>query len=246
MNSHKYDLIFFQIADHAIEVQWPEKVSESVLFDILGFKKQLEKEPSLKNCEFFHTYSALLIYWKNHESVGKKTIQWLKESYKANNPALRAKRKTYRLPVCYDTIYGIDLEVLAEQKSLGAKTIIRLHSSTAYIVYFIGFQPGFLYLGGLDPLLFSPRRKTPRLRIPSGSVGIGDKQTGIYPLESPGGWNIIGNCPVQLFEPEQDPPIRIEAGDRILFQIIEHEQHREFKAKIRENRFNFEELLSHD
>ena len=241
----KFDLTFFRIATHAIEIQWTEEISETVLFDIIGFKKQLEKEPSLKDCELFHTYSALLIYWKsNHESINEKTIEWLKGKYKTSDSVVRIKTKTYTLPVCYDSVYGIDMDLLAEQKSLDVQTIIQLHSSTTYLVYFIGFQPGFLYLGGLNPLLFSARKKTPRLKIPSGSVGIGGKQTGIYPFESPGGWNIIGNCPVPLFQAEQKPPIQIEAGDRIVFQPISQEKHEKFKARIKENRFKFGELYS--
>ena len=243
----KFDLNFFQIANHAIEIRWPEEVSEAILFDILRFKKQLEKEPTLKDCELFHTYSALLIYWKSDDkNMSKKTIQWLKEQYITGNSVIEIKRKKYSLPVCYDSVYGIDLNILAEQKSLDVQTIVQLHSNTSYLVYFIGFQPGFLYLGGLNSLLFSARKKTPRLKIPSGSVGIGGEQTGIYPFESPGGWNIIGNCPVPLFQSEQNPPIKIKAGDRIFFRAINREEHEEFKEKVRENQLNFEELLSND
>jgi inhibitor of KinA len=124
------------------------------------------------------------------------------------------------IPVCYGGAHGPDLEELAAAHSMTADEVIRLHAEPEYMVYMLGFLPGFPYLGGLAPELATPRRAVPRTHVPSGSVGIGGEQTGIYPLESPGGWHLIGRTPLRLFTPEQDPPTFVAIGDRIRFRRI--------------------------
>jgi KipI family sensor histidine kinase inhibitor len=121
------------------------------------------------------------------------------------------------IPVIYGGEAGPDLTVVAEHAGLSIHQVVELHSSTDYVVYFIGFQPGFPYLGGLDPRLHIPRRAEPRVAVPAGSVGIGGSQTGVYPLASPGGWQLIGQTPVALFDPLQQPPTLLRPGDTVRF-----------------------------
>ena len=121
------------------------------------------------------------------------------------------------LPTMYGGEYGPDLEFISEQASMNKEDVITIHSSIDYLVYMIGFTPGFPYLGGLDERLAAPRLKTPRITIPSGTVGIAENQTGVYPTESPGGWRLIGRTPLDLFNPHRDPPSLISAGDYIRF-----------------------------
>jgi KipI family sensor histidine kinase inhibitor len=134
---------------------------------------------------------------------------------------------TVEIPVCYGGEFGPDIGIVAEHNRLYAEEVIAIHSATVYPIYMIGFAPGFCYLGGLDRRLHTPRRKTPRTLLPAGSVGIAEAQTGMYPQDSPGGWQIIGRTPLRLFAPERKNPFLYESGDRIRFvPISEEEFHR--------------------
>lgn len=121
------------------------------------------------------------------------------------------------IPVIYGGERGPDLAVVAKHTGLSIAEIVKRHTDGDYIVYFLGFQPGFAYLGGLDPLLNTPRRSEPRLVVPAGSVGIGGSQTAIYPAASPGGWQLIGHTQLRLFDPLAVPPTLLQPGDRIRF-----------------------------
>jgi|SRR5580765_497297 len=123
------------------------------------------------------------------------------------------------IPVVYGGADGPDLDVVARHTGLSSTEIIQRHSSGEYIVYFVGFMPGFAYMGGLDPALATPRRDEPRLSIPAGSIGIGGEQTGIYSLASPGGWQLLGRTSLSLFDPACTPPTLLRPGDRVRFTV---------------------------
>lgn len=125
------------------------------------------------------------------------------------------------VPVCYEGEFGPDLGAVASSAGLDAATVIARHSAATYRVAMLGFAPGFPYLFGLDPTLHTPRRGSPRTRVPAGSVAIGGAQTGIYPRELPGGWNIIGRTPLQLFDVEREPPALLAPGRRLRFRAID-------------------------
>lgn len=131
-----------------------------------------------------------------------------------------AEAKVVPIPVCYGGEFGPDIGVVAEHTGLREDEIVAVHASIDYPIYMIGFTPGFCYLGGLDRRLQTPRRKTPRTNLPAGSVGIAESQTGMYPVDSPGGWQIIGRTPLRLFAPARENPFLYEAGDRIRFVPI--------------------------
>lgn len=135
-----------------------------------------------------------------------------------------AAARSIEIPVCYDREFGFDLDRVTEHTRLSEREIIELHSNTDYRVACIGFVPGFTFLAGLPRQLATPRRDVPRKEIPPGSVGIGGAQTGIYPLRSPGGWNLIGRTPLHLFDPTKDPPTLLRAGDRVRFRAITREE----------------------
>jgi inhibitor of KinA len=128
------------------------------------------------------------------------------------------------IPVCYDSEFGFDLDRVAEHTKLSEREIVDLHSTGEYRVACIGFVPGFTFLAGLPKNLATPRRDVPRKEIPAGSVGIGGAQTGIYPLRSPGGWNLIGRTPLKLFDPSKNPPTLLQPGDRVRFRAITREE----------------------
>ena len=135
--------------------------------------------------------------------------------------------KTWKIPVCYDVSLGIDLENLAQIKNCSIEGIIQLHTNETYVVDFLGFLPGFPYLSGLNPLLETPRLAKPRIQIPQGSVAIGGKQTGIYPVSSPGGWHIIGQTPIKLFNPYNKIPCLLKPLDIVKFKAITLEEYQE-------------------
>jgi KipI family sensor histidine kinase inhibitor len=139
--------------------------------------------------------------------------------------------KTIEIPVCYGGKLGPDIQVVAESNNISVTDVIRLHSQPEYIIYMIGFAPGFPFLGGLPETLHTPRLKTPRTSVPQGSVGIANKQTGIYPAESPGGWQLIGRTPLKLFDPARSNPILYRAGDRIRFISISEDEYNHLLKK---------------
>jgi KipI family sensor histidine kinase inhibitor len=132
--------------------------------------------------------------------------------------------RTVEIPVVYGDKYGPDLEWIADYHKMTPQDVIRLHTQPLYQVYMIGFMPGYPYMGEVPDALVTPRRKTPRTHVPGGAVGIAQKQTGIYPVASPGGWQIIGRTPVRLFDPRGKPPCYLEMGDRVKFFVITEQE----------------------
>lgn len=133
--------------------------------------------------------------------------------------------RVLRIPTCYGGRFGPDLSFVAEHNGLSPADVIDIHSGGEYLVYMMGFSPGFTYLGGMSARIATPRLKTPRTSIPAGSVGIAQQQTGIYPVESPGGWQLIGRTPVILFDPTRTPPTAVEPGDVIRFVPIDEAEY---------------------
>lgn len=137
-----------------------------------------------------------------------------------------------RVPVCYGGEYGPDLEEVAQYHNMTTEEVVKIHTEGKYLVYMIGFAPGFPYVGGMDSRIATPRKKTPRLKIPKGSVGIAGAQTGAYPLETPGGWQLIGRTPLELFRPnDQEHPSVLQAGDNIEFYGVSEAEFKEIVAK---------------
>ena len=150
--------------------------------------------------------------------------EWLagKLRERLKNPPKTEKQKSrlVEIPVCYGGEFGPDLGRVAAQAKCSPEEVGRRHGKGEYLVHLIGFAPGFPYLGGLPKELHTPRHAKPRMSVPRGSVGIGGEQTGIYPLTTPGGWNLIGRTPLRIFRPEQNPPVLLAAGDRVRFRAI--------------------------
>ncbi|WP_318153082.1 5-oxoprolinase subunit PxpB [Metabacillus arenae] len=140
--------------------------------------------------------------------------------------------KVVEIPVCYGGEIGPDLPFVAEHNQLSENEVIDIHTKGEYLVYMIGFAPGFPYLGGMSEKIAAPRKDTPRLKIPEGSVGIAGKQTGVYPIETPGGWQLIGRTPLKLFRPNEEHPSLLKAGDRIKFNSISFEYYQHLKEDM--------------
>jgi len=173
------------------------------------------------------TYRSLAVYvdpWDSPREEVELAVTSLAREVKAKTMPSVA---VVEIPVCYGGDFGPELERVSMYTALGPDDIIRLHSSKLYRVYMMGFTPGFPYLGGMDPRLETPRLEDPRTLIPAGSVGIAGKQTGIYPIASPGGWNIIGRTPLVLFDPAGASPFLLEAGMEIRFVPVTGERFEE-------------------
>ena len=157
--------------------------------------------------------SVLVDFDPRHASHAEIAAELEADVTRLGDVALPTPR-THEIPVRYD---GADLHEVAKLHDLDVEEVVRLHSEPEYVVYFLGFSPGFPYLGGMSPRLATPRLATPRTCVPAGSVAIGGAQTGIYPLESPGGWRIVGRTETRLFRPEAVPPVLLQMGDRVRF-----------------------------
>lgn len=224
MNSPKINIKSFGI--HSVLIEWPNEVSELILDKILHFERFLNKEVfTNKEWELVPSYNSLLIINRT------KKIDFEKFSFNINQWYVQLKetpkpdRYLWRLPVSYDLEFGIDLEMVANQLHKTKEEIIALHTRATYTVFGIGFLPGFMYLGGINKELEIPRKAEPRSKVVKGAVGIAGKQTGIYPQESPGGWNIIGNCAVPIFDASKENPCFVSVGDNIEFYEISKAEH---------------------
>lgn len=177
------------------------------------------------------SYCAILINYNpsilSYAQIQRRIVKLLKIG--ATSGEIMQK-KIFEIPVCYGGEFGPDLESIASHANLSVEEVIRIHSSKDYLIYMIGFLPGFCYLGGLDERIHTPRLTTPRLKIREGSVGIGGSSTGIYPMESPGGWQLMGLTPVKTYDQNRETPILLEAGNYIRFIPIEEEEYHRIKS----------------
>ncbi|WP_166964248.1 5-oxoprolinase subunit PxpB [Yeosuana marina] len=242
----KYQLTYKPYGERAILIEWPSIISEAILYDILAFKKAILKDKQEEGVELNSAYRSLIVIFKDTSIDFKKQIHYFKNIYTSLKKEHRQHYKLWKIPVCYHPDFGIDLECLSQEKKISIESIIEAHTKGLYTVYFIGFLPGFLYLGGLDELLWIPRKGTPRLTIEKGSVGIGGNQTGIYPKESPGGWNIIGNAPIDFFNIQNDIPCFASPGDKIQCIPISKKEHQDVKILVEAGVYQIESEVIHD
>lgn len=205
----------------ALLLEWPKKVDTDTLMDILSFKDYLITKHLLEpHWELIPVYHSLTLINRSQEVKIKELIELLPQWYSERGEHQSPATNFWELPVCYDAEFAPDLIEISERLKMDPQSVINAHTAQAYRVYGIGFLPGFLYLGGVPENLRLPRRDEPRLQVARGSVGLAGAQTGIYPQESPGGWHIIGSCPVPLFLSDADPPCVVAPGDQIQFRAI--------------------------
>ncbi len=177
---------------------------------------EIEDVISLKN--------SVGIIFNPHKITSSEFIKNIKKLISNKNLTNNKSLKTWKIPICYDKSFAIDLDEISSKCKLDIDQVKKIHKESTYQVDMVGFLPGFLYLGNLDKSLHLPRKKNPRTHIPEGSIGIAGNQTGIYNIESPGGWNIIGRTPLRLFDKLKEPPIKIKQGDKIIFEEITKEE----------------------
>jgi len=167
-------------------------------------------------------FLSSISHFESPYSIVKSIIKQILSDVERNQDD---KPRMIEIPVCYGGELGPDLEYVAKHNGLTTEDVINIHSSSEYLVYMIGFAPGFPYLGGMSERIAAPRRQTPRLSIPAGSVGVAGGQTGVYPIETPGGWQVIGRTPLPLFRPKESIPSLLQAGDVIKFKPISKDEY---------------------
>ncbi|MGB5944057.1 MAG: 5-oxoprolinase subunit PxpB [Leeuwenhoekiella sp.] len=219
-----------RLGKQAILLQWDFEIRPDYLFWLLAVRKKLKAETLKSNIQITNTYNSLLINYNDTIGFIYNDLVLLERLDFSLISVGELESKLFRLPVCYDKQFGLDLDELSSRNSVSIADIIQLHSVPIYTIYFLGFLPGFPYLGGMDERLKISRKNEPRKAVKKGAVGIAENQTGIYPKSSPAGWQIIGNCPVNLFDPKAKNPSPFSAGDRIQFYPVSKAEHEEVQS----------------
>jgi inhibitor of KinA len=241
-----YKLTYKPFGEYAVLVEWPADIDIQILNDIINFKDLIVKIGIKQILELRVSYNSLLIIYSKYLFSFNDEITYIDKIYRDNKTWNKEDRLLWRIPVCYDEEFGLDLDFISKEKSISKTEIVKRHSEVVYSVYFIGFLPGFLYLGGLDKLLHISRKSTPRLYIEKGAVAIGGNQTGVYPNTSPGGWNIIGNSPINFFDMSKDKPCFAKAGDKIKFYPVSKKEHHDIKILVDANVYQIENEVLND
>ncbi|MGB9684270.1 MAG: 5-oxoprolinase subunit PxpB [Candidatus Bathyarchaeales archaeon] len=216
---------YLPFGDSALIVEFGDTINAAINRKVIALSETIKKA-SIKGVEeLVPTYRSLLIRYNPAETTYQQLISSIEKIEKASEEALlEAKKGRIVIPVVYGGVYGPDLSYVAEYHGLTEEQVVKLHSEREYRVYMIGFVAGFPYLGDVPDEIATPRLETPRLKVPAGSVGIAEKQTGIYPCEAPGGWRIIGRTPIKLFDPLWQPPALLKPGDTVKFKPISEEE----------------------
>ncbi|EDM43139.1 hypothetical protein SCB49_11709 [unidentified eubacterium SCB49] len=223
--------------EHAILIDWPAVNNKDVQREIIAVSAAIQEDLPHLVMETVTTYHSIAVYLNKTVSL-QDGLAKLNGLVKASALKTEQNQRVVTVPVCYEGSFALDLEKVATKNQLTTESVISLHTENLYLVNFIGFLPGFPYLTGLDKKLDTPRLETPRQQIPAGSVGIGGAQTGIYPSNSPGGWNIIGKTPLALFDVNQNPPNLLKAGDYIKFESISLQEFRNIAHEVSTGAFH--------
>jgi inhibitor of KinA len=231
------------LGDGAITVRFGEAIDPEIYHKVRAFSSLLEERPLPAMVEVVAAYASVTVFYDIGVAAKlargadlPSPYEWMRGQVEAAVASLSATpstpsgvtsgARTVDIPVCYGGEFGPDLDEVAGLCGITADEVVALHIGGEYLAYMIGFAPGFPYLGGLPDQLEVPRKAAPRLHVPAGSVGLAGKQTGVYPLASPGGWQIIGRTPIRLFTPERTPPTLLQAGDIVRFRAISREEYK--------------------
>ena len=218
--------------DRALTVELGDEISPEINSRVRALAAALARERLPGVIDLVPTYRSLLVHFDPlrtaAEDLKAHVLDLIGDDARAS-----ASRKVLEIPVAYGGEFGPDMEFVARHAGLSPRQVADIHAGTDYLVYMMGFNTGFPYLGGMSERIAAPRLEAPRTRIPAGSIGIAQRQTGIYPVDSPGGWRIIGRSPVRLFDPRRDPPVAIDPGDFIRFVPIDVSQYAAIEREVR-------------
>jgi inhibitor of KinA len=215
-------------SDRSLLVTFGDAISLDVHHRVAALTHSLQRQPLPGVRNIHPAYCSILIVYDPLTTTAAAIETALRERDFANAPV---DGRVVEIPVCYGGEFGPDLDTLAALHQLDPQRVVELHTAPEYRVYFLGFTPGFAYLGGLAPELATPRLDTPRRHVAAGSVGIAGAQTGVYPFATPGGWRLIGRTPLTMFHPHREPMSLLAIGDRVRFTPISQERFREMESE---------------
>lgn len=215
------DFRIYPIHDHALTVEFSQKISEADNAKVLALRDAIEQQPFKGVLDWVPAYSSLAIYYEA-DCKREELISYLQERIESSKALLndQSSREIIQIPVCYDPLLGMDQKFVCDHLQLSLEQLIEQHTGNIFRVYMIGFIPGFPYMGILPEGWQIPRKQTPALKIPAGSVALAGQQTGIYPAEVPGGWQVIGRTPLKIFDALREPSCMLKAGDQVKFESI--------------------------
>ncbi|USG68213.1 5-oxoprolinase subunit PxpB [Brevibacillus ruminantium] len=241
------DIYMEPLGEQAIIIRFGTVIDQNTHEKVRKFAAWMDRFPIPGMVEYIPAYTTVTVFYDPLAVMDGKRLdphtqdqmlspyervkRMLHEALEQSSDIRPAAGNIVEIPVLYGGEMGPDLAEVAAYHQISEEEVIRIHSQGEYQVFMIGFAPGFPYIGGMSEKIATPRKKSPRLRIPSGSVGIAGTQTGIYPLETPGGWQIIGRSPVSLFRPNHNPPSLLQAGDYVRFIPISREAYEAYKEE---------------
>jgi len=226
--------------ERGLVVEFGSAIDEAINAHVHLLAKILVEEMKESIVEVVPTYRSLFVYFNPLITERQVLIERIADrltTMQSGSVTGRSARLV-TIPVCYGGEFGPDVEFVAQHNKISVHEVIEIHTSTPYLVYMLGFTPGFPYLGGMSERIATPRLDKPRVRIPAGSVGIGGKQTGIYPIDSPGGWQLIGRTPLKAFDPSAANPFLFAAGDYLQFKSIDVDEYSETAGKVEEGLYS--------
>ncbi|WP_314294256.1 5-oxoprolinase subunit PxpB [Fusobacterium periodonticum] len=229
---------FLFSGDSALVIEFGNEISADINKKIRKMMDDIKKENIDGIIELVPTYCSLLINYDVLKINYNTLVEKLKTFLNNDVETTEGEEVTLvEIPTLYNDEFGPDLSYVAEYNKLSKEEVIKIHTGTDYLVYMLGFMPGFTYLGGMSEKIATPRLESPRLQIYPGSVGIAGKQTGMYPSMSPGGWRIIGRTPLKLYNPDSDTPVYISSGDYVRYVSISEEEYNEILKKVENNEY---------
>lgn len=223
---------FLVTGDTSISVEFGNEISIPINARIRAFNIALSQSGIRGIVETVPTYRSLMVHYRPEEIRYEALVTAMKALLGKLADIEIPPSDVLEIPVLYGGSAGPDLAFVAEHAGKTEQEVIEIHSGTEYLIYMLGFTPGFTYLGGMDKSIATPRLATPRVLIPGGSVGIAGEQTGVYPIDSPGGWQLIGLTPVKMYDADRDTPILPVAGGYIKFRPIDQAEFDQIKAQV--------------
>lgn len=228
---------FIPAGDTSIVMEFGNSISPEINSKIRNMVNAIDESNLVGIIEIIPTYRSILIIYDPLLIIYPDLINELKKMEASMGQGHSDSARIVELPTVYGGEYGPDIEFVASHNNLTVEEVIEIHTSTDYLLYMLGFTPGFGYLGGMSEKIETPRLETPRTKIPAGSTGVAGKQTGIYPIDSPGGWQLIGRTPVKLYQPLADPPVLLRAGDYVRFVAVNEKEYLEIQDSINKGEY---------